>query len=211
MQLANEYNFCLLEDDYDYDFHYDNSPVLPLASGDPHERVIHFGSFTKLVAPAFRVGYLVTSKELISSIVKLRRLFDRQGDTVLETAIAELMEKGIIRRHKKKSWRAYKERRDYCCDLLEKEVGDFIQFERPSGGMAIWALFNPSIDLIGLSKLMKQRGVYLSDGLTYQPVNGKNGKDSVNGIRMGFASMNKEEIEKCVGILKEELVENLVQ
>ena len=203
MQLANEYNFCLLEDDYDYDFHYDNSPVLPLASGDPHERVIHFGSFTKLIAPAFRVGYLVASKELISSIVKLRRLFDRQGDTVLETAIAELMEKGIIRRHKKKSWRIYKERRDYCCDLLEKELGDFIQFERPSGGMAIWALFNPSIDLIGLSKRMKQRGVYLSDGLTYQSVIDN---DSVNGIRMGFASMNKEEIEKCVSILKEELL-----
>ncbi len=203
MQLANQYNFCILEDDYDYDFHYDNSPVLPLASGDPNERVIHFGSFTKLIAPAFRIGYLVASKELVSSIVKLRRIFDRQGDTVLETAIAELMEKGIIRRHKKKSWRVYKERRDYCCDLLEKELGDFIQFERPAGGMAIWVLFNPSIDLIDLSKRMEQRGVYLSNGATYQPINGK---DSVNGIRMGFASMNKEEIKRCVFILKEEIL-----
>lgn len=203
MQLANQYNFCILEDDYDYDFHYDNSPVLPLASGDPNGRVIHFGSFSKLIAPAFRVGYLVASKELISSVVKLRRIFDRQGDVVLETAIAELMEKGIIRRHKKKSWRVYKERRDYCCDLLEKELGDFIQFERPSGGMAIWAIFNASIGLPTLSKQMYQRGIYLSDGVSYQSINGK---EPVNGVRMGFASMNKEEIRKCVSILKEELL-----
>ena len=203
MQLATQYNFCILEDDYDYDFHYDNSPVLPLASGDPEGRVIHFGSFTKLIAPAFRVGYLVASKELISSIVKLRRIFDRQGDTVLETAIAELMDKGVIRRHKKKSWRIYKERRDYCCDLLEKELKDFIQFEKPSGGMAIWAIFNEAIDLSALSKRMRQRGVYLSDGLNYQPIEGP----SVNAIRMGFASMNKEEIKKCVDVLKEEISE----
>ena len=202
MQLANQYNFCVLEDDYDYDFHYDNSPVLPLASGDPDGRVIHFGSFTKLIAPAFRVGYLVASKELITSIVKLRRLFDRQGDTVLETAIAQLMEQGVIRRHKKKSWRVYKERRDYCCDLLEKELKDFIQFEKPSGGMAIWTLFKASIDLPTLSKQMRQRGVYLSDGISYEPITGP----PANGIRMGFASMNKEEIQKCVFILKAELV-----
>jgi len=203
MQLANQYNFCLLEDDYDYDFHYDNSPVLPLASGDPNRRVIHFGSFTKLIAPAFRVGYLVASKELISTVVKLRRILDRQGDTVLETAIAQLMEQGVIRRHKKKSWRIYKERRDYCCELLEKDLGDFLQFKRPAGGMAIWAIFDTSIDLSILSKRMHERGVYLSDGATYQPINGKK---PVNGVRMGFASMNKEEIKKCVTILKDELM-----
>ncbi len=201
MQLATEYNFCVLEDDYDYDFHYDNSPVLPLASGDPEGRVIHFGSFTKLIAPAFRVGYLVASKELINSIVKLRRIFDRQGDTVLEIAIAELMEKGIIRRHKKKSWRIYKERRDYCCGLLEKKLSDFIQFEKPSGGMAIWAIFDKTIDLPILSKRMRLRGVYLSDGISYQPIEGP----PVNGIRMGFASMNKEEMKHCITILKEEI------
>ena len=145
---------------------------------------------------------MVASKELITSIVKLRRLFDRQGDTVLETAIAQLMEQGVIRRHKKKSWRVYKERRDYCCDLLEKELKDFIQFEKPSGGMAIWTLFKASIDLPTLSKQMRQRGVYLSDGISYEPITGP----PVNGIRMGFASMNKEEIQKCVFILKAELV-----
>ncbi len=197
LKMANKYNFVILEDDYDYDFHFDNSPVLPLASGDKNGRVLYFGSFTKMIAPAFRVGYLVGPSRIIQVLPKLRRIMDRQGDTILEKTIADLLANGTIRRHLKKSWRHYKERRDFCCDLLKKEFGDLISFQKPAGGMAVWVKFDERIAIPQLSKKMKEKGLYLADGSTYNPAGVQ-----LNTIRMGFASMNLEEIERCVKVLK---------
>lgn len=199
IQLAEHYQFMILEDDYDYDYHFDNAPVLPLASNDPSGSVLYFGSYTKLIAPAFRVGYLVGPKELIQSLPKLRRIMDRQGDMVLEKTIADLLVDGTIRRHLKKSWRHYKERRDVCCSLLEDQLGSFISFQKPAGGLALWAQFSKEIDLPLLSKAMNKKGIFLSNGSRY----------SSNYIRMGFASMTEEELKDSIRILKETLEEAL--
>ncbi len=198
LEMAKQYNFVILEDDYDYDFHFGNSPVLPLASGDVKDRVLYFGSFTKIIAPAFRVGYLVGPARLIQTLPKLRRTFDRQGDNVLEKTIADLLIDGTIRRHLKKSWRHYKERRDFFCDLLKKELGDLVEFQKPTGGMAVWVKFDERIKMPQLSKQLFQKGIFFSDGSNYNPPN-----QDLNSVRMGFAAMNLEEIERCVLVLKE--------
>lgn len=197
LAMAKQYNFVILEDDYDYDFHFGNSPVLPLASGDVKDRVLYFGSFTKIIAPAFRVGYLVGPTPLIQKLPKLRRTFDRQGDNVLEKTIADLLIDGTVRRHLKKSWRHYKERRDFFCELLKKELGDLVEFQKPAGGMAVWVKFDKRINISQLSKQLLQKGIFFSDGSNYNPPN-----QELNSVRMGFAAMNLEEIEKCVLVLK---------
>ncbi len=197
LEMAKQYNFVILEDDYDYDFHFGNSPVLPLASGDVKDRVLYFGSFTKIIAPAFRVGYLIGPARLIRELPRLRRTFDRQGNTVLEKTIADLLIDGTIRRHLKKSWRHYKERRDFFCDLLKKELGDLVDFQKPTGGMAVWVKFDDQIKVAQLSRQLIQKGIFFSDGSNYNPPN-----QELNSVRMGFAAMNLEEIECCVGVLK---------
>ncbi len=197
LTLAEQYRFAIIEDDYDYDFHYSNSPVLPLASADKHGLVLYVGSFSKTIAPAFRIGYLIGRPDLIQELIKVRRLYDRQGDVFLENAIAELLEKGIIRRHLKKAWRHYRERRDYCCQLLNESLGDLIQFDIPDGGMAIWATFPDPINLHELKKRAAQDGLYLCDYTSYLPKNRHQ-----NSLRMGFASMNLDEIKRAVTTLE---------
>jgi GntR family transcriptional regulator/MocR family aminotransferase len=196
IKLAEKNNFIILEDDYDYDFHYDNNPILPLASADRSGRVLYFGSFTKQIAPAFRVGYLIGPAHLIGVLSRLRRIFDRQGDTVLEKTIADLMEDGTIRRHLKKSWRHYKERRDLFCQLLESELGNYITFQKPAGGLAVWALFDEKIPVAILSKKMLKKGFYFPDASSYNPEGA-----TINGVRLGFASINLKEIEKGIDYL----------
>ena len=63
LQLAKQYGFAIIEDDYDYDFHYSNAPILPLASNDNYGNVIYIGGFTKIIAPAMRIGYLIAPKD----------------------------------------------------------------------------------------------------------------------------------------------------
>ena len=193
LALAEKYRFYILEDDYDYDFHYANRPVLPLASADRHGLVVYIGSFTKKIAPTFRVGYVVAKQEIIEELAKLRRIIDRQGDTILELSLADMLENGTLKRHAAKVLKIYRERRDFTCDLLKNELGDVIDFKVPDGGMAIWAKFDKSISLIELAPKLAKNGLYLSDGAAYP---------TENACRIGFASMNFKETEDAVKILK---------
>jgi GntR family transcriptional regulator / MocR family aminotransferase len=152
LALAEKYGFYIIEDDYDYDFHYANRPVLPLASADRHGLVIYLGSFTKRIAPTFRVGYIVAKPEVIEELAKYRRIMDRQGDTILELVLADMLEDGTLKRYTAKSLKTYRERRDFACELLKNELGNVINFKVPDGGMAIWAKFDKQISLSELSK-----------------------------------------------------------
>lgn len=196
LALAERYRFAIIEDDYDYEFHYSNSPILPLASGDQHGLVSYIGSFSKSTAPTFRIGYIVASEFLILEFAKLRRILDRQGDMVLEAAFAELLATGVIRRYLKKALKQYRERRDLCVQLLNEKLSDHLTFKIPDGGMAIWAEFDKKINLPTLSQLALQNGFHLSDGLSYDPPGKK-----LNACRMGFASRNPAEIRKTVDLL----------
>lgn len=201
LQLAEQYGFAMLEDDYDYDFHYLSRPILPLASADRQGMVVYVGSLTKSVAPAFRVGYVVAPTALIDELARLRRIIDRQGDPMLEFAIGQLFKTGELKRHFRKALRTYHTRRDYFCTLLTSELSDAIQFTKPDGGMAVWAAFNPVVDMEKLARQASGMGLYVANGLSHNPPG-----QSLNGTRLGFASSTEEELERSVLILKKLLV-----
>ncbi|MBO0950488.1 aminotransferase-like domain-containing protein [Fibrella forsythiae] len=197
LQLAEHYRFAILEDDYDYDFHYLGRPILPLASADPQGMVVYVGSLTKSVAPAFRVGYVVGPTALIDEMARLRRIIDRQGDPALEFAIGQLFQSGEMKRHFRKAIRTYEARRDHLCRLLTSELYDQIQFTKPDGGLAIWATFNQDIDLEAIAERTGRAGLYLSSGLVHNLPG-----QLLNSTRMGFASSTEAELEQAVVLLK---------
>lgn len=194
LQLAETYGFIVFEDDYDYDFHYLSKPLLPLASADRAGMVLYCGSFTKAISPAFRVGYLVGSENVITHLAQLRRIIDRQGDLMLENAMAELLQTGVIQRHLRKSLREYRQRRDLFCELLRVKLSNYLDFQIPDGGMAVWTLFDKGIDLELLAEKALKKELFFSDGRHHFPV--------LNATRLGFASSNEAELEQCVEILK---------
>jgi len=203
LRLAEKYGFIVFEDDYDYDFHYQNKPLMPLASADQHGMVIYCGSFTKAIAPAFRVGYLVAPANVITHLSKLRRIIDRQGDHMLENAVAELLQDGIIQRHLRKSLRIYRQRRDVFCKLLQTGLPDILSFQIPEGGMAVWTVFDKCIDLAELSTKAFKHDLYFSDGSSHYRENkiGNGNKIIQQGTRLGFASSTEAELIRCVEIM----------
>lgn len=202
LQLAEQHRFAILEDDYDYDFHYLSRPILPLASADRRGMVVYVGSLTKSVAPAFRVGYVVAPTAMIDELARLRRIIDRQGDPMLEFAIGQLLKTGELKRHFRKALRTYHARRDCFCELLASKLPNLIQFTKPDGGMAVWANFDPTIDMDLLAKRAGRAGLFLSSGIGHNPPGQR-----LNGTRLGFASSTEEELEKSVDILKKVCLE----
>lgn len=197
LQLARTYRFCILEDDYDYDFHYDSSPILPLAGADAGQNVVYIGSLSKVFSPALRVGYVVAPADVIEELARLRRIVDRQGDNLSEAALALLFREGEMRRHLKKAQKVYHRRRNLFCELLKSELGPVVEFSRPSGGLAVWARFDPDLPLGKLAPTAAENGLRFSDSAKYST--------HLNATRLGFASVNESEIEQGMAILKKSI------
>lgn len=196
LQLARNYGFAILEDDYDYDFHYQRNPILPLASLDGFRQVIYIGSLSKVLAPAFRVGFVVAHPDFIQRLGGLRRMIDRQGDVPLERAIAALFEEGLIQRHLRKSLKQYQLRRDQLASSLEDKLGTVLSFDLPKGGMAIWAQFSASTNWAATVSNAAQQGLALPAPRAYTSQ-----LPQLQASRLGFASSSIEELEAAVAIL----------
>jgi len=197
LDLARKYRFAILEDDYDYDFHYSSSPILPLASADEYGTVIYVGSFCKTIAPGIRIGFAVAPQNLIVQLKRLRRMIDRQGEQLLEEAMANLLKNGDVGRHLKKSNKIYHERRDLLCKLLNEQLGEYVSFRIPDGGFAIWLKYLNGLDTAIVSKKAAEMGLTVPSGRDYWYANDNNR----TFVRIGFASLNPKELEDAVEIL----------
>ncbi len=197
LQLAEQYRFIIIEDDYDYEFHYESSPILPLASADRHGMVVYIGSFSKTLSPGIRVGYISAPPNLVRELSKIRQIVDAQGDPILEQVVAELLEEGEIKRHMKKAVKIYHERRNFMAEQLRERAGDVIDFKVPDGGLSFWTTFDKKISVPQLSDQLIKKEVVLSKGLLHDLSAGK----KLNSTRMGFAWMNSREAEKAVDVL----------
>lgn len=198
LNLANEYGFIILEDDYDYDFHYDKSPILPLASADTNGMVIYIGSFGKSLVPGFRTGFIVAPENLMIEMRKYLGIIDRQGDVLMEHVLGEMIAEGEINRYLKKSLKIYQERRDYFVSLLEQNLGEYIDFQKPSGGLAVWMKWKIPVNLMQLSRNCAQNNLFIPKTLLYQNKN-------LTAMRLGFGNLNLYEMDKSIEILSENI------
>lgn len=204
MSLARKYRFALLEDDYDFDYHFTSDPLLPLSSLDTGGHIIYVGSFCKSIAPGIRIGFMVAPEVVINEAAAIRKLIDRQGEQLLEEAIAELLGTGDISRHMKKSYKVYQERLENTCRLLREELGAYLTFDRPSGGLAIWATYRKNISARAVAENAGKLGLKISDGQNYffQP----NTSRPDNFIRIGYCSLNEREMAGAINTWKQALI-----
>ena len=203
MNLASKYGFALLEDDYDFDYHFTSNPLLPLASLDTGGHIIYVGSFCKSIAPGIRIGFMVAPEVVINEAAAIRRLIDRQGEQLLEEATAELLSTGEISRHIKKSHKVYQGRLENTCRLLREQLGEYLTFERPNGGLAIWATYRKNISARAVALNAGKLGLKISDGSNYffQP----NISMPHDFIRIGYCSLDETEMAGAIDIWKQAL------
>jgi GntR family transcriptional regulator/MocR family aminotransferase len=200
LELARVSRFAVIEDDYDHEFHYEGRPMLPLASADRSGVVVYVGSLSKILAPGLRVGYLVASSPLVEALAVLRAHVDRQGDQVVEHAVAELLEDGEVQRHARRARAAYAERRDVLAEALERALGDAVSFTRPVGGTALWTRVAPHVDVEAWAMRARKAGVDFQTGRSFT-FDGR----ARPFARFGFAALGPEELRCAVARLQKAL------
>jgi GntR family transcriptional regulator/MocR family aminotransferase len=170
---------------------------LPLASADRSGVVIYVGSLSKILAPGLRVGYLVAPRPLVDALTALRGHVDRQGDQVVEHAVAELLEDGEVQRHARRARSAYAERRDVLAAALEQTLGDTVSFNRPPGGTALWTKVAPRVDVERWAARARDAGVSFQTARAFT----FDGRARPHA-RFGFASLDPAELKRAVATLR---------
>lgn len=193
--LAKEYGFAIIEDDYDYDFQFKGSAMLPMASAGANGMVIYLGKLGQSLFPSFQTGFVVAPENLISEANNYLQLLDKQGDLIQEQMLSELIHEGEIYRLMKKNIVIYKQRRDCLCKLLTQYFDKIADWKIPTGGLAIWLEFQPKISLIKLAKETEKNDLFLPQTILYQD-------KKTCAIRFGFGQLNIEEMKSVIKKLK---------
>jgi GntR family transcriptional regulator/MocR family aminotransferase len=193
LRLAAQERFAVIEDDYDHEFHYSGRPVVPMASVDGEGLVIYIGTLSKVLAPGLRLGFVVGASDLIERLIAYRSFVDLQGDAVLECAMADLLDDGLIQRHVRKTRRIYRSRLQALATALRQQLGDFLTFRNPSGGTAIWVRTRDARTMTDWAEAARDCGVVFDAGSAFT-LNGA----PTPGARLGFACLTDEELIQAV-------------
>nr|MDH3075591.1 PLP-dependent aminotransferase family protein [Bacillus velezensis] len=201
IQLINysrKTNCYLVEDDYDSEFRYEGPPVSSLQGLDP-ERVLYIGSFSKILSPALRMGYLILPSHLIEKCRRLKWFSDLHTPSLDQIILARFIDEGYLERHITKMKKIYKKRRDFLIHCIKTTFSNEVNIFGYSTGLHLIVELKDFDFSKESLKQIEQSGVkvYLVEGHTIEK-----GKHH-NQIILGYGHLNNEEIKEGVTRLYE--------
>jgi GntR family transcriptional regulator/MocR family aminotransferase len=146
LDWAKDADALVFEDDYDSEFRYDGAPLLSLAGIDHLQRVIYMGTFAKTMFPGLRIGYCALPEKLVGPVTTARAAFDRFPGTLLEGAVADMLNSGAFAANLKKVRGLYREARDVLASTLSTASDGKLSVPVPSQGLHLVARFTPSTE-----------------------------------------------------------------
>ncbi len=130
----------IIEDDYDSEFRYEAQPVASLQGLDRNSRVIYIGTFSKVLFPSLRLGYVVIPPDLIERFQAVRFTMDVSSPTFLQTVLADFIHEGHFSRHIRRMRTIYEQRRNILIENIRRELGDAAEIAGAQAGMHLTAI-----------------------------------------------------------------------
>ena len=187
----------LLEDDYDSEYRYDNQPIASLQGLDTDQRVIYIGTFSKVLFPALRVGYLVIPPDLVARFRRIREAMDNSPAPLYQAVLHDFIHDGHFARHIRRMRDLYAERRRALVRALERELGDDVRIAGDRAGMHIVVLLAAGARDRAIAEHAAQRGISVTP-LSSCYV----GAHPRPGLLLGYGTIRAGEIPDAVRRLK---------
>lgn len=193
------HNIPIIEDDIYRDIWFDREPDPSLKSLDKNGSVIYISSYSKTVAPALRIGWIIASEKVIEQLADIRMQIDYGSSMLSQMVIYELLKSGDYERHIQRIRKILKKKRDFTLDILEKHFQNIAHWEVPKGGFFIWLTLKDNINVKKIfSELIEKEHILINPGHIYN--------SDENTIRLSFAYETNPNIELGLKKLHEYIV-----
>jgi GntR family transcriptional regulator/MocR family aminotransferase len=193
LDWATRHDAVILEDDYDSEFRFGGRPLDPLQSLDRTGRVIYVGSFSKVLLPGLRLGFLVAPASLQPALRAAKQLTDWHSTTMLQAALATFIDDGHLAAHLRKVGRDYADRHARLTQALEARCGAWLRLVPSAAGLHLAAEVDAAVNL----PVLVQRG--LDRGLLVRPLSAfSRAAGSQGGLVLGYGAIRGTGIEEGV-------------
>jgi GntR family transcriptional regulator / MocR family aminotransferase len=142
IEWSRRHNAVLIEDDYDSEYRYSGPPLPSLQGLATDVAVIYIGTFSKVMFPSLRIGYVIAPESLVDRLRRAKWLADRHTPVPDQAALADFIAEGHLERHIRRMRRIYGERRDVLVESLDRYFGDRVQIRGDAAGMHVLVRFN---------------------------------------------------------------------
>lgn len=193
LECAERHDACIIEDDYDSEFQFQGRPVAALQGLDRGGRVIYVGTFSKILQPGIRVGYIVAPPGLAEPLARMQRNTGQVVSASVQFALADFIADGHLRAHVRRMCALYQERQRVLLHALGSHFGDRVCVEVPAGGMQFITSFDKGFDDVEAARKLGAAGIVARPVSQYYL-----GADKKQGFLTGFAGYPESAINRAV-------------
>ena len=195
LELAEEYDFIILEDNpYGY-ISFDEPMPTPLAGMDKSGRVLYTSTFSKIISPGMRIGWITANDEFIMKMSEAKSRISICNDGLSQFVAAEMLRKGDVARQIPKITEVYRRKRDLMLEAMEASFPEVAEWNRPGGGLFLWAKMPEHVDTTELLTEAINRGVAYIPGCNFFS------SPAHNYMRLNYSLPSEDDIVEGIQIL----------
>lgn len=197
-ELAKQYGVMILEDNPYGDLRFEGDDVPSIKSMDTEGIVIYVGSFSKILSPGMRVGYLIGHEEVVAKIIVAKQCSDVHSNMLAQIICEQFMTTCDINAHLMKLKEIYKHKCQLMISEMDKHFADSVTYTRPQGGLFIWCTLPREVDMLAFcKKAVEEYCVAVVPGSAFSVVEG----EISNSFRINFSTPTDEQIIKGIALL----------
>lgn len=204
VELAQKHDFLIVEDSPYRELRYEGEDIPTMYSLSP-DRVIHLGSFSKIFAPGFRLGWAIAHPDILDKIYVCKQSLDLCPPIFDQYVAAEFLSSGRLDANLAKSIELYRKKRNLLLNLLEENMPEGVSWTRPEGGLFLFLTMPEGFDAVKFYDTALDAGVAYVAGEFFHPDG-----SGANTMRMNFSFMSPERITEGVRLLSS-LLRNTIQ
>jgi DNA-binding transcriptional MocR family regulator len=202
VELANKYNVAIVEDNPYGELRFEGEILPSLQHFDTEGRVIFLGTFSKILTPGVRLGWICAHPEVLSKFIMVKQGADLQSATTAQMEVDQLLEDYDIEEHIEKIKAVYKKRKDLMIKTMEEEFPEGVTWTNPQGGLFTWVVLPEHLNAREIAVKALEKDVAYVPGGAFFPNGGHE-----NTFRMNYSNMPEDKIVEGIKRLGEVLRE----
>ena len=203
LELAKKYGVFILEDSPYFELRYSGEDLPTLKSMDTEGYVIFAGSFSKVIAPGIRVGFVCAHRDIVSKMTVAKQVIDVHTNLFFQILVDRYLRLGVIDGHIEKCRALYMQKRDRMLAAMDRHMAGSAAWNVPDGGLFIWAELPEGYDGLELCRRLKDRNISCVPGNTFCV----DQKQVSRGFRLNFSLPSDEQIDRGIAVIGQVLSE----